>query len=331
MSKDGGRAAKAIAGEVFKNFTDSGMILPELSISAEPELWDRVTPTRIIMTAVQVILRTRWDDGISSDEMLLGPILPLSRKDLLTLVEASLGDVSAANRAKSEGLFSLLNSVRLLSALVNEESISDEGLERLFCMADQICRESLGGVVLRRGEECGPWDASEDSAPRIELVDLGGIRIPALRDMDIQPMGSGTDTVAVTLVKDGAAIQLQAFIATTGEPWDIARFDMMNKMRAQGGVVKEWGGRAGLEIRAVVPVETGSGQSVTRNVRIIGCDGPGWLLRGVISGSGAEPESRDEWPYDIFLGTVVVGAYPVCAHGDVISLCLRVPGVAQED
>lgn len=32
-------------------------------------------------------------------------------------------------------------------------------------------------------------------------------------------------------------------------------------------------------------------------VRFLGQDGPGWLLRGVVTGAGAAPESTDQWAY----------------------------------
>ncbi|MFE7333200.1 DUF3710 domain-containing protein, partial [Streptomyces sp. NPDC057565] len=288
------------------------------------EVWDRVTPTRIIMAAIQIILRSRWEDGVSSVEMLPGSVSSLSRQDLLTMIEASLGDVSSASKAQSEELFSLLNLVVLLSALIKEESISDESTKSLLHAAERVCLESLQDDVLRRGIECGPWDVSESSAPTLGLVDMGGIRVPASVGMEVRRMEVDGDTVAVTLMKDGTAIQLQAFLATPETSWNIIRVDMTNKMRTQGGVVKEWGGRAGLEIRAVVPVVTESGQSAVRDVRILGCDGPGWMLRGVVSGTGAKPESRDEWPYEIFLGTVVVGTHPVCTQGGVTSLRLQI-------
>lgn len=256
--------------------------------------------------------------------MLSRPVLSLSQEELLLMMRASLGDVSAARATQSADLFSLLNSVGLLSALIEEESLSDESVEGLLHAAELVCRESLQADILRRGIELGPWDASEESAPSRGLIDMGGIRVPASSGMNVQPMDGGGDTVAVTLMKNGTAIQLQAFLTTPEKPWDVVRTDMANKMRTQGSVVKEWGGRAGLEIRALVPVGTESDRSAVKHVRVVGCDGPGWMLRGVISGSGAEPESRDEWPYDIFLGTVVVGTYTTCTQSDVTSLRLRV-------
>ncbi len=38
---------------------------------------------------------------------------------------------------------------------------------------------------------------------------------------------------------------------------------------------------------------------------MLGHDGPGWILRGFVTGVGAEPDNTEEWPYDTFQGTVV--------------------------
>jgi len=39
---------------------------------------------------------------------------------------------------------------------------------------------------------------------------------------------------------------------------------------------------------------------------VLGHDGPGWILRGFVTGAGAEPDSDAEWPYTTFQGTVVL-------------------------
>lgn len=36
-----------------------------------------------------------------------------------------------------------------------------------------------------------------------------------------------------------------------------------------------------------------------------GSEGPGWLLRGIVSGDGGAADSRDEWAYEFFERIVV--------------------------
>ncbi|MFF0090804.1 DUF3710 domain-containing protein [Streptomyces canus] len=38
-------------------------------------------------------------------------------------------------------------------------------------------------------------------------------------------------------------------------------------------------------------------------VRFVGCDGPGWMLRGVLTGTGAVSDIRQEQMRRIFLGS----------------------------
>ncbi|MDF6043800.1 DUF3710 domain-containing protein [Streptomyces sp. JH14] len=311
VSKDGG-GAKARAGEILKKFTEDGSVTPDLVAEAESEGWDGLVPTRIILAAIQIVLRSRREGGLSSIEQVSPRSVPiLSRQDSLTMTEAFLGDVSAVSEAQSEELLSLLNLVGFLAALLKEESTSIEGVKYLLCAAEELCRESLHRDVLRRGIESGPWDISEVDVSNLSLIDMGGIGVPTSPGVEVRPVGAGGGTVAVTLVKDGTALQLQAFLAASDVFWNVARVEMMNRMRAQGGTVKEWAGRAGLEIRASVPVVMESGQSTVKNVRVLGCDGPGWMLRGIVSGIGADPESADAWAYDTFAGTVVIGTHPL--------------------
>lgn len=42
-----------------------------------------------------------------------------------------------------------------------------------------------------------------------------------------------------------------------------------------------------------------------QTARVPGHDGPGWILRGFVTGVGAEPDNTEEWPYTTFQGTVV--------------------------
>ncbi|MFB6776450.1 DUF3710 domain-containing protein [Streptomyces sp. NPDC056352] len=311
VSKDGGDA-KDRTGEILKKFAENGTVTPDFLTEVESEGWGRLAPPRIILAAIQIVLRSRWKDGLSSIEQVSPRSVPLlSQQDSLTMTEALLGDVSAVSEAQPKELLSLLNLIGFLAALLKEESTSDEDVKHLLHAAEEICRDSLHHDVLRRGIESGPWDISEVDVSNLSLIDLGGLRVPTSLGMEVRPIEAGGAMVAVTLVKDGTALQLQTFHAASKILWNSTRVEMMNKMRAQGGTVKEWAGRAGLEIRASVPVVMESGQSAVKNVRVLGCDGPGWMLRGIVSGIGADPQSADEWAYDIFSGTVVIGTHPL--------------------
>ncbi|MBD0841180.1 DUF3710 domain-containing protein [Streptomyces sp. TRM68416] len=60
-----------------------------------------------------------------------------------------------------------------------------------------------------------------------------------------------------------------------------------------------------------------------QTVRVLGCDGPGWVLRGFATGDGAEPDSTEEWIYTTFQGTVVASSS--APRGTDASMRLRWP------
>ncbi|MFF3159013.1 DUF3710 domain-containing protein [Streptomyces sp. NPDC057910] len=55
---------------------------------------------------------------------------------------------------------------------------------------------------------------------------------------------------------------------------------------------------------------------------VLGHDGPGWLLRGVVTGAGAAPESTDEWAYQLFASSVVVPSFSLREDGVAIALSI---------
>ncbi|WP_405835152.1 DUF3710 domain-containing protein [Streptomyces sp. NBC_01518] len=176
-------------------------------------------------------------------------------------------------------------------------------------------------MPMTRGTDAGPWDASETGSAGISLMDLGGLKIPMPSDHDEIRMeaGDGGAPVAVTVVHGSTALQLQAFRSSTNRNWGSVRGELSESIKASGGEVKECTGPAGIELRVDLPVVRPSGRM---KIRMLGCDGPGWLLRGVISGDGATPSSQDTWAYDLFSDRVV---HPEdCAYGDVV-ICLRPP------
>lgn len=129
--------------------------------------------------------------------------------------------------------------------------------------------------------------------------------------------------VAVTVIRGRrTAIQLQAFRVPSDTSWATIRERLTRSILGQGGSVEERVGRAGTELQAVVRIQGPPGKD-SRNVRVLGRDGPGWILRGFVSGVGAEPHSTEEWPYTTFQGTVV--RPPSAPSGTDILIRLRQP------
>ncbi|WP_327352887.1 DUF3710 domain-containing protein [Streptomyces sp. NBC_01304] len=174
----------------------------------------------------------------------------------------------------------------------------------------------------------GPWDVSEVGAPGEGRVDLGGIFVPGVEGMELRVEVAGDAIVAATVVLRDSAVQLQAFAAPKKEGiWGEVREEIASGITQQGGVVDELEGPLGWELRAQVPVQLPDGTGGVQVVRFIGCDGPRWFLRGVISGQGAvQPEAAGVLE-QIFKDAVVVrGESPMAPRDPIV---LKLPDDAQ--
>ncbi|MFE5030161.1 DUF3710 domain-containing protein [Streptomyces sp. NPDC056656] len=129
--------------------------------------------------------------------------------------------------------------------------------------------------------------------------------------------------VQAVLINGANALQLQAFRSITSRDWASVRNDLASNIRGLGGRVHESMGRAGPELRTRIPVTTPAGGEAVQDARMIGCDGPGWLLRGVVVGRGATDDEQAEWAYGTFTQTVVEPHVPT--SGAWGALILRLP------
>lgn len=156
--------------------------------------------------------------------------------------------------------------------------------------------------------EHGPWDLSQQ--PELgQRVDVGGIRVPARKGMqmrmELEP--KSRRMVAVNIVYEGTAVQLQAFAAPrTMGIWEDLREEITESIRSQGGSVEEQQGTFGPELLGRLPVRTKDGRTGVRPVRFVGVDGDRWFLRAVVSGKAAVEESAAEDIDEILKDVVVV-------------------------
>jgi hypothetical protein len=171
--------------------------------------------------------------------------------------------------------------------------------------------------------ENGPLDETEASAAR-PYVDLGGVKVLPREGLHLRlEVEEGSQrVVAVGLDFDESTLQVQPFAAprSTGL-WHEIREQIAEQIQQQGGVVEEFDGPFGPELRANVPVVGEDGVTTeTRPARFIGVDGPRWFLRGVIAGKAAEqPDDADEIE-DLFRSVVVVRGTTPMPPRDLIPL-----------
>ncbi len=146
----------------------------------------------------------------------------------------------------------------------------------------------------------GPWDRSETSADEGEsgYIDLGGLVVKGAPGTELRlQVDEKTSTVAaVMLAGPRSGLELRAFAAPRREGiWDEVRKDIAAEAGKRGGTAVEVDGEFGTELKIVVPVRTKDGRSGSQTSRVVGVEGPRWLLRGTFLGKSAvEPDPEGE-------------------------------------
>ncbi|MEU4119826.1 DUF3710 domain-containing protein [Kitasatospora sp. NPDC028055] len=303
-------AARLILEEFGRSGTLSDAAVARAGWEERPE---RVTPALVLVFAAKILVQLREEDGETFP--VDAPAVTsqgLGADDVATMISALTGDLHAVEAGRLTGLFSLLGIVAVLVALTDAENIRGEDLDRLMGAAEEIASDFVRMEdpfrLVERGVEIGPWDASETGWQGIDLIDLGGLRIPREPGLKIQlNEGRGSSDLLEAVVLRGATgVQLQAFHASQDSGWARAREILAQRVRGLGGEVREWAGRAGIELRCDVPVQQDRGFRRLQTIRMLGCDGPGWLLRATVTGEAATSGSHDDWVYSYVERVVVV-------------------------
>lgn len=182
----------------------------------------------------------------------------------------------------------------------------------------------------------GPWDVSEVDDPAANgRVNMGGMWIPMVEGLEVR-IEADQDTghvLAVTLVLDDGALQLQPFAAPRHEGiWDEVRTEIRTGVTRDGGTADEVEGPLGMELRTKVAVRAQDGRSGVEPARFLGSDGPRWFLRGVLTGRPAAAPGTDEALLALFRDVVVVrGAGPMAPREPIpLSLPDDAPAVPDE-
>lgn len=149
---------------------------------------------------------------------------------------------------------------------------------------DQSVAETGPAPLIEAPTEAGPWDAGSVPDTDIGRLDLGGLQIPAIQDVEVRLETDPAGAVAAVLLVTGAStLQLGAFAAPRREGiWAEVRAELLVSVRDDGGTGEEHDGPFGVELAAAVPTPQGR-----QPVRFIGVDGPRWFLRGVFTGPAA--------------------------------------------
>ena len=143
----------------------------------------------------------------------------------------------------------------------------------------------------------GPWDITEKSPEGDPAyVDLGPLLVRAQDAFSIQLPAEGENgqIASAVLVAEDSALELRAFAATrSGGLWDEVRDDLILEVTRLGGTSEQTDGPFGPELHIRVPVELPDGEEGFQPSRIVGVEGPRWLLRGTFLGeAGLNPSDE---------------------------------------
>ena len=173
-------------------------------------------------------------------------------------------------------------------------------------IAEHTAAEALpqvSGSYEGRGETRGPWDVDDEDVPDYdEYLDLGAYYLPFMKQIELR-IKANRSTGAVlgaTITYKNSSLEVEAYAAPkTLGLWEDLREDFLEsnaKAKAVDGVF-------GTEIS--LPVSVKGGKAVT--TRIVGVDGPRWMLRGIFSGTAAtDPHAQETQALNRFFADIVV-------------------------
>ncbi len=178
----------------------------------------------------------------------------------------------------------------------------------------------------------GPWDREETDVDQEDdsYIDLGGLVVKGVEGVELrlQVEDQQGTIAAVMLAGPESGLELRAFAAPrSGGIWDEVRADITAEATRLGGTVTETDGEFGTELTLTVPVQTPDGKQATQPSRIVGVEGPRWLLRGTFLGRSAlqpDPEGALE---TAFRNVIVVRGTDPMAPRDMIAM--QMPAQAQ--
>ena len=173
----------------------------------------------------------------------------------------------------------------------------------------------------------GPYDVAEVPAELADLerVDLGSLLVAGTPDRELRlQVDEATGAVQAALIaSEDGGLELRAFAAPrNGDLWGEVRPQLAADVERRGGAWGEREGRWGTELMCQLPVTLPDGESATQVSRIIGINGPRWMLRATLLGRPAvDGEVAPGW--EECIARVVVrrgdGAMPV---GEALPLSL---------
>ncbi|MEO6511223.1 MAG: DUF3710 domain-containing protein [Nocardioides sp.] len=173
-------------------------------------------------------------------------------------------------------------------------------------------------------DDAGPFDADDlDSVDG--RVDLGALLLLPIEgtELQLQVDEASGNVQSVMFAGPEGALELKVFAAPRyGDLWSEVRPQIAADLGKRGGTATEREGRFGTELVCQMPVTMPDGQPGLQPSRVIGINGPRWLLRGTLLGRPAvEPETGSVFEDAITTVAVRRGSHAMPV-GDPLSLTL---------
>ena len=146
----------------------------------------------------------------------------------------------------------------------------------------------------------GPWDSTDPEAPDTdEYLDIGALMLPFLKGSELRLKANSQtgDVLGATITYKSSSLELEPFAAPKSLGlWDEVRADLLKANPS----CKEVDGVFGKEL--TLPVKVKGKNLLTR---VVGIDGPRWMLRGIFSGPAAKG-GKEKDVLDGYLADLVV-------------------------
>ena len=173
----------------------------------------------------------------------------------------------------------------------------------------------------------GPYDidALPSGYPAEQMLDLGSVLLAPLEgvELQIQVDEASGQPAAMLLANPEGAVELRAFAAPRGGGlWAEVVPALRDDVIANGGLLADSEGPWGPEVHATFTVTTPDGQTGTQHTRMIGIDGPRWMLRVTYLGKPAvEPHDAQMW-HELLDRVVVRRGTHAIPKGEALPLIL---------
>ncbi|MFC7497410.1 MULTISPECIES: DUF3710 domain-containing protein [unclassified Nocardioides] len=146
----------------------------------------------------------------------------------------------------------------------------------------------------------GPFDIDDvDDLDDVERVDLGSLVLTPVEELEVRMQVDESNDRVQSVMHAGpeGAVELRAFAAPrNGDLWAEVRPRIAAEYAQRGGTATEREGRYGTELVCQITVRTDDGKTATQPSRVIGINGPRWMLRATFLGRPAvEPEASGPW------------------------------------